>query len=385
MPIRSTRNRSRGARGHRIGIVGIAVLATSSLGLASASAAAVVSVPLDPDQVGVSLYPVENTGPLSAQQLSAGGLFGGGASPAFTPVSTEWGGAVVIQLPTWIDASAMTVTLDLSSTQDGNPTRTYSTTAAPPDQLTVTDLGGESFRVDLPADDAVNGPYGMLNFDALDSADPRFMTGGGVDYALQFTGSGSSVATLAPQIMALAPLGCTSLGGGCPPVEVDAGGKLLLSVPAGSVLRALGLGTLDDMVLALEPEDANGDPTGDPVMLTDNPALVTVTDSFHATVTIPASTKGGSYALTLIQSTGTAGALSINFGELQVKGRPAAPRIVNAGLISNTGWVEPAPAAGPVAASSTPMIAAGAGMLGLAGVGIAVAVRGRRREALCQD
>jgi hypothetical protein len=31
------------------------------------------------------------------------------------------------------------------------------------------------------------------------------------------------------------------------------------------------------------------------------------------------------------------------------------------------------------------MIAAGGGMLGLAGVGIAVAARGRRREALCRN
>jgi hypothetical protein len=142
------------------------------------------------------------------------------------------------------------------------------------------------------------------------------------------------------------------------------------------------------MVLALDRLDEEGYAIGDePIVLTDDPSLVTVADSYNATVSLPADTPGGAYGLTLVQSTGTAGSISITFGELDVTGVPTAavaevaqatPRVVNAGLRSDTGWGE-TPAAGS-APGTSPLVAVGTGMLLLAAAGAAAALRPRRRE-----
>ena len=378
------RRRARG-RLARAGVVALALLASSTLGLASASAASTPTISLAPSDVQVVLYPVENMGPLTVDnaiggQMSSGsGVTATGMDPA-TPVLTEWGGAVVVQLPASLDGSAMTVSLDLMATEDGSPTRTYSTTSAAPDQLVITDLGSGSYRIDLPADDAVDGPFGALTLHNIASADTHISVMGALPYLLQFTGTGTSVQNLAPQVIALADLPCPAAPAtSCPPVPVDAGTTFALTVPAASLLRSLGLGTLDHMALALDQYDDNGDPIGDTFVLTDRPGLVRVSDPYNATVHLPATMRGGTYVLTLVQTTGTAGAISVTFGELQVKAIPPAPRIVNTGLLSNTEWTEP-PAAVPAEKGSGPMVAAGAGMMLLAGATTAATLRGRRRE-----
>jgi hypothetical protein len=370
----------------RATVVGLALLTSSALGLASASAAAAVVISLDPTDVEVMLYPVENMGPLTAHDSmgsgdGSGGLIGGPDTPA--PVTTEWGGAVVVQLPAGLDGSAMRVSLDLMATMNSSPTRTYSTTTTAPNHLVVTDLGSGSYRVDLPADDSVDGPLGGLTFENITSGNTHVDVGGALPYLLTFTGTGTSVRNLAPQVMAMAELPCpASPATPCAPTPVDAGGTFGITVPPASLLRALGLGTLDDMALALGRFDDNGDPIGEPLVLTDHPGLVTVSDAYHATVHLPATMHGGTYELTLVQATGTAGAISVTFGELQVKGIPATPRIVNAGLLSNTEWNEPPVATAPrTGRDSVPLVAAGAGMLLLAGGAAAGALRGRRRQS----
>jgi hypothetical protein len=315
------------------------------------------------------------------------GMNGGGsgivATPYTpTPVNTEWGGGFVLQLPPGLDGSAMTLSLDLMPTEQASPTRTYSTTSAAPDQLVTHDLGGGSYRVDLPADDFVNGPFGALTLDNVTSADTHVHVMPSMPYLLQFTGTGVSVANVAPQVMALADLPCPAVSHGmsCPPTRVDAGSSFAITVPPTSLLRSLGLGTLDDMSLALDQFDDNGDPIGSTLVLTDRPGLVRVSDPYNGTVHLPTTTRGGTYELTLAQATGTAGALSVTFGELQVKGIPS-PRLVNAGLLSNTEWDETPPVAAPATGSvSVPLVATGAGMMLLAGGLVGSVAAGRLRE-----
>jgi hypothetical protein len=369
-------------------VVGLAVLTCSALGLASASAAAAVTISLDPTDVEVMLYPVENMGPLTVHDSMGSGSGGtGGATFTPTPVTTEWGGAVVVQLPAGLDGGAMHVSLDLMATMNSSSTRTYSTTAAGPNHLVVTDLGSGSYRVDLPADDSVDGPVGGLTFDNITSGNTHVDVASALPYLLTFTGTGTSVRNVAPQVMAMAELPCPgSPATPCAPTPVDAGESFGITVPPASLLRALGLGTLDDMELALGRFDDNGDPIGEPLVLTDHPGLVTVSDPYHATVHLPATMHGGTYELSLVQATGTAGAISITFGQLQVKAMPAAPRIVNAGLLSNTEWNEPPSATDPrTGRDSVPLVAAGAGMMLLAGGAAACTLRGRRRPSAAAE
>jgi len=381
MSIRTCLRRRARGRLARAGVVGIALVASSTLGLTSAAASAPPTISLAPTDVQVMLYPVENMGPLTVDNTIGAETSGGMTSTSIdtpTPVTTEWGCAVVVQLPATLDGSAMTVSLDLMATMSGSPTRTYSTTSAPPDHLVVTDLGGGSYRIDLPADDSVDGPIGGLTLDNITSTDSHVDVMGAMPYLLQFSGTGTSVANLAPQVMALADLPCpASHATSCPAVPVDAGTTFALTVPPTSLLRSLGLGTLDHMALALDQFDANGDPIGNTFVLTDRPGLVHVSDPYNATVHLPATMRGGTYELTLVQTTGTAGAISVTFGELQVKAVPPTPRIVNTGLRSDPEWVQPD--AVPAPRRSVPMIAAGGAMMLLAGVTTAATLRGRRR------
>jgi hypothetical protein len=355
----------------RAGVVAVAVLASSALGLPSAVAAPATVIPLTPPEVWVMAYAVENTGPLAADMAQE--------EPVVTAqVPVEWTGSIVVQLPPLLDGAAMDVSLDLMATEDGAVTRTYGTTLTAPNALVVTDLGGGKYGVALPADDTLNGPFGLLSFAGLSSTETGIDVMAPLDYSVEFTGTGVSVANVAPQILAIAQVPCPLTSATrCPAIPVDAGEQFGITVPPSSLLRTLGLGTLDDMALGLDALDADGMATGaETIVLTDDPTLVTLADPYNATVTLPASTPGGTYGLTLVQATGTAGSVSVTFGELQVTGVPApAPRVVNAGLSSHTGWGEDArPAADP---GLSPLVAVGAGLMLAAGVGAGAALRRR--------
>ena len=351
----------------RVTVVALAVLASSALGLPSAAAAPATVIPLSPPEVAVVLYPVENTGPLTTDMDAE--------EVATTPVEVEWTGGLEIQIPAPLDGSAMEVILELKETATGPATRTLTTA-----DLSLTDLGGGRFGITFPVDDLANGPVGDLLLTGITSTEPGVESAGVAFYELVFSGTGPSVVDLAPQILAIGSVPCPlSSGTRCPAIPVDAGSTFGITVPPESLLRLLGLGTLDAMDLRLERLDPDGLPNGsDPIVLTDDPSLVTVTDPHNATVTVPASTPGGAYGLTLVHTTGTAGSISVTFGELNVSGSYAvSPRIVNAGLRSETGWGEV-----PEAADSTsPLVVTGSGLLVLAGGAVAAALRPRRRAA----
>jgi hypothetical protein len=116
------------------------------------------------------------------------------------------------------------------------------------------------------------------------------------------------------------------------------------------------------------------------------PALV-VTGPYAATMTLPADTEAGSYGLYISEGDGTPGS---RFATIVVLlevaaapvAAPAAPVVavpVNAGLRSDTGWVD------GEGSSSWPLLATGAGMLLAAGAGGVAMARTRRTPGTCAD
>jgi hypothetical protein len=398
----------------------LAVLLSVLVGASTAAAAPELTIPLDPPELLVYLAPVENEGALDP------------ADPdSFVPwdeVAVEWGGSAVLQLPAEVDAGAMDVVLDLAPSLEDDSTRTYSSTSAAPNDLTVTPLGGGQYRVTLPADDLTNGPFGYLTFDGLAPA-----AGGNVSvlpltYMLEFTGTGVSARSLTTQLVAIGSASCPmSSGERCPAYPVTAGSSFALTVPAGSPLRALGLGSLASLQAVLLPVDGDGIPTDDePIDLTAAAAraaattppadglpqvleglagaatgpggdgaaptvaaAVTATGPYNALVTLPADLRPGQYSLSLLE--GSTAAVSIIGVELAVPAAPVAPAVPqvagNAGLRSDTGWTEP-PADGAGGPASA-LVALGAGMLLAAGTCAGLVLRAgrkaRRAGAACAD
>ncbi len=388
----------------------------SLVGAPSAAAAPELTIPLDPPELMVYLAPVENEGAFDPADPDS--------AVEWDEVAVEWGGSAVVQVPAEVDASAMEVVLDLAPSLDADPTRTYSSTSAAPDDLAVTPLGGGQYSVALPADDLANGPFGYLTFGGLAP-----VAGGNVEilpltYTLEFTGTGVSVRSLTTQLVAMGAASCPmSSGERCPAYPVTAGSSFALTVPAGSPLRALGLGSLTSLQAVLMPVDGDGIPTDEePIDLTAAAAqaaatphgdgvpqvlgglagaaagpgsegavptvaaAVTATGPYNALVALPADLRPGQYSLSLLE--GSTAAVSVIGVELDVPAAPAVPQAAsNAGLRSDTGWTEP-PADGAGGPSSA-LVALGAGMLLAAGVCTAVVLRSgrkaRRAGAACAD
>ena len=163
-----------------------------------------------------------------------------------------------------------------------------------------------------------------------------------------------------------------------------------MTLPAGSLLEDLGIvETSGGSAFALLALDAAGHPTTAPaVVLTPSHA----SDDLSTTLTVPAGTAPGRYALVsgLTHSLGTAAAVVV-VAELTVTAAPAAAApapaattpakaVVNAGLRSNTGWEDHV--AAPADASGTPWLAVGgAAALLTAGGGALALARGTRRGA----
>ncbi|CAA9234592.1 MAG: hypothetical protein AVDCRST_MAG57-1207 [uncultured Blastococcus sp.] len=346
--------------------VGVAVLTTSAIGLSSAGAAPAATFQLAPPQVEVSLYPVENAGPLTVANISGG---------TYTAVDVVYGGAVEIQLPAGFDGSNMIVELGLAPTDSDTDTRTYSTEEVGPDALVVTDLTGGEYRVELPADDTTNGDFGFLRLFDVAHTDPNIFAPYS-EYLLEFTGTGVTTVDLAPAVFAFAEIPCTAAPSVCPATPVPAASEIAFTVPVGSLLRTLGIGTLDDSALELQPLDRFGNPTGPVVDLS---GAIRLIDSYNIAVTLPAGLAAGLYEVTLVQATAAFGA-SFSFGGLEIVA-PAttvttvAP-VVNTGLRSNTGWGEETVQAD---AGTSTLVAVGGAMVAVAAAGTVVALRSRRR------
>ena len=226
----------------------LAALVAFALGTSPAGAAAGLTVPLSPPRVEVFLAPLENFADVPLED---------DAADPFTPVEVQWGGALELQLPAGLDSSEALVVLQTGSADEDEPARTLSSDGTGADRLEVTDLGDGASRIALPTDDGT-GSIGLLSVEGLAAADPAVGVGE-LYYFLEFTGTGTSVVPLAPQLTAYSSVPCAlDLFAGpadCPPYPVLAGTTVGLTVPADSLLRTLGLGTLTDVAVVLTPLD----------------------------------------------------------------------------------------------------------------------------------
>ncbi|SDO14735.1 hypothetical protein [Geodermatophilus sp. DSM 45219] len=356
MSVRSPLPRRRAAR---LGLVcaGSALVVVSIA--PAAGAATDVRIPLDPSTVELIGYPDERLGTLDPMADPA-------VEPSPMPVDVDYSGTITVDLPAELDASAVVVHLDFDDDGDGSPDVSYSSASGATNPLTVTGQSSGSVEVTLPADDGVGSQVASLTLAGITpTLGPAFTFIGPIRYDLAFTGS-APAQTVSPDLVATSFLACQDL---CVlPTPVTAGSTVTLDLTAGSALRELGLTDLTGVLVGLQPLEGYGNPTGPAVALP-----VQVTGS-TATFVVPAGTAAGSYGLVVAQP--TASGLSVVRVQITVEA-PAAPATTatNAGLRSDTGVEAVDTSPGTLA------VAAGAGMLLLAGAGGAAVARNRRHPA----
>ena len=308
-----------------------------------------------------ALAPPEIAETLGAESVTVASHNGNGE------IDVEYGGTVTVRLPALVDASASEVRLELYDPADPEAEpRVYSTDPAAVDPLTVVDLGGNEFEVTLPADDATFGPEAYLTFDDLTGTDAAISNVYPLDYYLEFTGTGVSAVTLEPSVGLFTAASCSVSDYSCPSTDVQAGRSFDFDVPPSSLLRTLGLAQMEtaEVFLVSEESDAYEEYYSD-----SDDELMTRHDAYSATFNLPADMAGGLYFGAVIQGDPFSGSGYVMTGfEVDVEA-------INAGLRSDTGWVEDVREG---AAGSTKAVA-GTAMLVVAGLITVVAVAPRRR------
>jgi hypothetical protein len=157
--------------------------------------------------------------------------------------------------------------------------------------------------------------------------------------------------------------------GPCPATDVRAGKSFDLTVPPSSLLRTLDVADLDTAEVMLMRDGDNWDDYEEYFSAAD-PDLLTGHDAYSASVNLPAAMGGGRYHGGVVQGDVLSGSYAMTAFDVDVTAVP-----LNAGLHSDTGWVEDVRSA---SASSTKAVA-GIAMLVVAGLITVVAVAPRRR------
>src|SRR3954470_7654946 len=124
----------------RTAAVSLTALAVLGLWAPAAQAASSVTVPLDPDRIALHAYPLKGTT----------------AAPSTVPVmfplgftAVQYSGSVVVTVPAQFTPTTPAAELVFHYAPAGGNVRTYaSNSAVPADQLTLTDLGSNQYRVD---------------------------------------------------------------------------------------------------------------------------------------------------------------------------------------------------------------------------------------------
>ncbi|MDT0276000.1 hypothetical protein [Blastococcus goldschmidtiae] len=324
------------------------------MGAPSAHAAPAATVVLDPGgSLGLRLHATENVGPVNVAAIE---------SVAPSPVAVSYGGSVTIDLPDLVDGVPTQALLELYPSQEAAaPTRVYdSASAVPADQIAMTDLGAGQYRIDLPVDDGVNGPLGLVWLKPLESS-AGHVTGGTADgrdifgYWLQFSSGGPAAVTLSPQLVLSHWLDAPA---------VRAGEGLDVTLPATSGWSAHGFTSLAGGAFTMHAVNDVGHHTGTSIPLTP----VVSADARTASLSVPTGTPAGRYEVRVVLGAGTDRVLAETFVRLEILGA------VNPGLVSETSWTEDEPAA----AVRWPLVGLGVGMVLAAGTVGAVVVRSRR-------
>lgn len=311
-----------------------------------ASATDTVTIPLAPAYVEVSFPSEQNIGTTRVEIPQQ--------QHAFQTVEARWGGAVTATMPPQeVDTGHVGASMAMETTE-GTHTGAYSTdaAAAPEDRLTMTSLGNNRYRIQLPADDGRNGPIGRLQIHGLElkpgldvvPLDP-------VSFVLHLSAQGPAAVAVDQQTVAVScPPGHTA---GCATVSpLPAGARIRVSLPLDSRLRALGLTGLRNSAFALQPHDPHSWPS--PLPGTSLPATMGTSDAATATMTVPAGMKPGPYQFTAVVGNSTGQLVTMTALDVQVVASATGSTTPSTGAApSTTGGTPPS--------SSTPQGAAPAG------------------------
>ncbi|MCZ2819620.1 hypothetical protein O2V63_04670 [Modestobacter sp. VKM Ac-2977] len=331
------------------------------LGVSAAGAApANPTTTLAPEAVDLVVDQPQNFGEMRA------GVQGHHSPGVLEMIPVAWGGTVTFALPPLLAPTGPGLEASLYSKADhmSLETRTYSTDpAVSADPLVVTDLGGSTYRVDLPADDGVNGPAARLSLTNLAPTPGSWSTLLGTpSWELEFSAGAPAAVTLTSVTSATSVLGCsTTASPTCTVVPVTAGTAMDVVLPASSRVTELGIPDLGVSDFSLE--DLPGSDLIAQARIQLDPTLSA--DRRTATMTIPATTKPGRYQLRSVAGGGVGQVLSTTFSVVEV----VAPA-VNPGLRSETGGDT-----GP--SVLLPVLLGSVGALAVGG-----AVRSRRRSVV---
>ena len=333
----------------RAGAGSLATLALLGLWSPAASAAPAVTITLDADGTVLSVH--------SAYFGLATVDHTPGLGVATGVIPVVYTGTLTASLPAAIEAGpSFRVELGLTPTMNGAATRTYATdSGVPADVLTVNDLGGEKYEIELPADDTINGDFGFVRFSGLvPVAGSSGVTANPVAGALLTFGTAPSNVDLPLGVIATDER-CVAPGPPCPDLTAKAGDTIALVLPSSSRLTALGFSSLSTNSLRMQPLIGG--------------AIVPLSGSVSAdgrtlTATVPNNIVGKvSLALEVVDATGTLFLASWHVLD-----------VTNSGLASNTGWGENHET---LPAGTSPLVPLGAGMVLVAGLGTAVVLRRR--------
>jgi hypothetical protein len=359
----------------RAGVVALAVLGSSAVGLSAASAADQSTIVLDDPIVETYIRSVENgqAGVVSVPYAPPGS--------GQHEIAAGYGGTVTITAPPHlVDDGGVSAEL----TVEGPTEPVYSSTSSDPDTaLPLVALGGNVYRVTLPTDDTVNGPSAALTLTGFAVRnDPGVIVSPGASMPLTLSDAGPAAVDVTLQFNARAT-DCAKTGfRDCRSVAVVAPGDLLtVTLPADSAYRALGIPDLGDAAFGLQLPSLDGRPT--PVV---SGAVTRGADASTVTLAVPADVAPGVYVFSAVMGDGTGQVWASYTAHVEVAqteapsagaapSTPAAPTTpapagLNPGLRSETGGDAGSPALLPVVLGSV-------GALAVAGV----AVRSRRPAA----
>jgi hypothetical protein len=371
----------------------LAVAASTALLASPAAAEESATISLDgPAEIYFGLHSSENYG---------------GPRPVVSPyrvqqpwsrVPVGWGGTVTIAVPPQLDLSGTFIELGVFGEADNSmaPPLRYSTRPSGTDKpLTVTTQPGNRLQVRLPANDGVNGPFGMLHISGLRAAGGSVPEGERSSYGFVFSAGGPSTVNVAPQLVMFGDFPTSGGSRQVPLSTVAAGSSFDLALPASSRLTGLGIDDLRTAAFSLRSIDGEHQFTGEPVPLTARVAA----DGRTASLTVPAGTAVGGYGFAAIIGDGAGAVWAQIEARVEVTPAvavPAAPTAAEPTPAAPTEVAEePVPAEEPAgetvtatapvtAASASPLYLLGAGALVVA-AGVVGAVLVQRRRAAAPE
>jgi hypothetical protein len=327
----------------------------------AAQAAPAVSVPLDPDRVTLNAWP----------------LNGATAAPTAVPVTyplgsvaVQYSGSVTVTVPSQFTPGTPVAVLNFYPAGGGGIGRAYaSDSAVPADQLVLTDVGSNQYRVDLPADDGTHvsaqmAELRLYGFSSPVPGDPGLNAVNALTHHLDFSGGGPASVPLASWVWVDTSLCADLQGAFCAITPVPQGTTTVeVSLPASTSLASAGLSDLRNVTFVQVAARENGD------LFWGTSRVLSATvsaDGRTATLTIPAGDFPDLFAIHVVARQGSTLVVSASllFRE----------QVANKGLRSNTGWGEHE---GQASSGTSPLVPIGATMIVVAGASTALVLRRR--------